>query len=40
MCIFGEKLDETAHDRLTEFKFAVHCVCVKNVNPIFWMLCI
>lgn len=26
MCIFGEKLDETALDRL---EFAVRCVCVK-----------
>lgn len=30
MCIYGEKLDETALDRLTEFEFAVHCVCVKK----------
>lgn len=40
MCIFGEKLDETALDRLTEFEFAVHCVCVTNLNTILWMLCI
>lgn len=29
MCIFGEKLDETALDRINEFEFAVRCVCVK-----------
>lgn len=29
MCIFGEKLDETALDRIKEFEFSVRCVCVK-----------
>lgn len=32
MCIFGEKLDETALNKLPEFDFAVHCVCVKYLE--------
>lgn len=40
MCMFGDKLDETALNRLTEFEFAVQFVCVKNLNHILWALCI